>query len=133
MANVPSFDTMRQEKAMQNQQMQQAQQRSAISDQTAQSMEANKNPALARLTAEMSGGPIGSQRGLTPNINEYAQIAGQVASQSPNQVAYSENMVNGVMQGKINPADVLQDESVLPEYRQALLDMSRPQGLGSVR
>ena len=131
MANVDSFDTMRQKKAMQAQQMQQAQQRSAVEQQAMQSMEANKNGALVRLAAEMSQ-PKG-QVGLVPN--EYSLIAGQIADKSPNQLVYSENMVNGVMEGQINPADVLQDESILPEYRQALVDMvnTRNQGLGRLK
>ena len=77
------------------------------------------------------------QQGLVPrevNAGDYTSIATQVANTVPNQEEYSKAMINAVTSGVVSPEAVLSDESILPQYREGLLNsLKQSSGLGQIR
>jgi len=102
----------------------------------AQQAEAEKNPALQAATGSLVNRLSSEQQGLSPNpaLGVYSTLAGEVANGSRNQEEYSDNMLKAAQAGTVDPRMVLEDESVLPQFRQALYDsMQQSQGLGSIQ
>jgi len=130
MAAAPTYADLDREKQqaqiVQQQQMEQAQR--------AKQAEIDKqNEANPMLQAYMNSQ---SQQGLMPNraVNEYSATAGLIAEQSPDQMTYSHNMVNAALKGQLDLKNVLEDESVLPEMRNALMEtLDKASGLGQLR
>jgi len=129
MAAAPTYADLDREKK----QAQMAEQQQMEQAQRAQQAEiAKQREANPMLQAYMNKQ---SQQGLMPNnaVNEYSATAGLIADQSPDQMAYSQNMVNAALKGQLDPKNVLEDESVLPEMRNALMETLRqPSGLGTL-
>lgn len=130
MNQVPTYQDINRTRAEQSAAQDQMNQREAIAKE-AQSM-SSPNPVLAEY---MNRAP--QQQGLTPNpsAGDYTMLATQVANNSANQEAYSMAMINAASKGQVPVDAVLSDESILPQYRQGLLNSIRSanQGLGQVR
>ena len=139
MAQDLSYAAMDKEKAdAQAAQQAQLEAQKRDAEQKAQA-EAEKNPALQAATSNLANRLTPQQQGLNPNaaLGEYSLLAGEVANASTSAEDYSNNMIRGVEAGKLDPRMVLEDASVLPQYREALYNsmqqQSQPQGLGSIR
>lgn len=86
------------------------------------------NPVLAEYMNRST-----AQQGLVPAA-DYTTMATKVANSVPDQTAYSAAMVSAASSGQVPVEAVLSDESVLPEFRQDLLQrVNRAQGLGQLR
>ena len=63
-----------------------------------------------------------TQQGLG-DPRQYVNQAVGAANQTPNQDAYSEAMVQGAIDGKVNPQDVLNDPSINDSSKSVLLSL----------
>lgn len=122
MAGAPTYQELNRQKAEADALANKEQQRLTAVDE-ANAM-ATPNPVLAEY---MTG-----QQGLVPKdpISEYTMLATNVANAVPNQQSYSMAMVDAVAKGEVAPDMVLADDSVLPEFKQGLMQATKsPRGL----
>ena len=82
----------------------------------------------------------GAQQGLVPRENSaggYTMFATNVANSVEDQETYSMAMVDAASKGQVPVGAVLEDESILPQFKQSLLNAVRPSqtnsGLGQIR
>lgn len=95
------------------------------------------NPVLSEY---MNRGAQQAQQGLVPRENpedNYAMFATNVANNVEDQETYSMVMIDAAAKGQVPVKGVLQDESVLPQFKQGLINAIRPNtpnpGLGQIR
>ena len=129
MDRVPTYQDINRARAEQSSVQNQLDQRDALSKEV-QSM--NKpNPIL---TEYMNRTP---QQGLTPRENSagaYTMFATNVANKVDNQETYSLAMIDAAAKGQVPIGAVMEDDSILPEYKQGLIDsMNSQRGLGQIR
>ena len=113
--------------------------REAVQNQMAE-RDALVNEAQARVTPN----PVlseymnrGAQQGLTPredSAGAYTMFATNVANKVDNQETYSLAMIDAAAKGQVPIGAVMEDDSILPEYKQGLIDsMNSQRGLGQIR
>lgn len=129
MDRVPTYQDINRARAEQSSVQNQLDQRDALSKEV-QSM--NKpNPVLAEY---MNRAP---QQGLTPredSAGAYTMFATNVANKVDNQETYSLAMIDAAAKGQVPIGAVMEDDSILPEYKQGLIDsMNSQRGLGQIR
>lgn len=129
MDRVPTYQDINRARAEQSSVQNQLDQRDALSKEV-QSM--NKpNPVL---TEYMNRTP---QQGLTPREDSaggYTMFATNVANKVDNQETYSLAMIDAAAKGQVPIGAVMEDDSILPEYKQGLIDsMNSQRGLGQIR
>lgn len=129
MDRVPTYQDINRARAEQSSVQNQLNQRDALSKEV-QSM--NKpNPVLIEYMNRTS------QQGLTPRNNSaeaYTMFATNVANKVDNQETYSLAMIDAAAKGQVPINAVLEDDSILPEYKQELIDsMNSQRGLGQIR
>lgn len=129
MDRVPTYQDINRARAEQSSVQNQLDQRDALSKEV-QSM--NKpNPVL---TEYMNRTP---QQGLTPredSAGAYTMFATNVANKVDNQETYSLAMIDAAAKGQVPINAVIEDDSILPEYKQGLIDsMNSQRGLGQIR
>lgn len=129
MDRVPTYQDINRARAEQSSVQNQLDQRDALSKEV-QSM--NKpNPVL---TEYMNRTP---QQGLTPredSAGAYTMFATNVANKVDNQETYSLAMIDAAAKGQVPIGAVMEDDSILPEYKQGLIDsMNSQRGLGQIR
>ena len=136
MAQDLSYEAMDREKAnAQAAQQAQLEKQQRDAEQQAQA-QSEKNPALQVATNNLANNITPQQQGLGPNtaLNEYSRIAGEIANSSSSQEEYSNNMIKAGQSGIVDLDILREDQSVLPQFRQALLDsMQQPKGLGTIQ
>lgn len=95
------------------------------------------NPVLSEY---MNRGAQQAQQGLVPRENpedSYAMFATNVANNVEDQETYSMVMIDAAAKGQVPIEGVLQDESILPQFKQGLLNAISPNtqnpGLGQIR
>lgn len=95
------------------------------------------NPVLSEY---MNRGAQQAQQGLVPRENpedNYAMFATNVANNVEDQETYSMVMIDAALKGQVPVGAVLEDESILPQFKQGLLNAARPNtpnpGLGQIR
>lgn len=129
MADVPTYQDINRARAEADANKMQMAQREAVAKE-AQSI-STPNPVLAEYMGRSQ------QQGLVPrevNAGDYTSIATQVANTVPNQEEYSKAMIGAVTSGVVSPEAVLSDESILPQYREGLLNsLKQSSGLGQLR
>lgn len=129
MDRVPTYQDINRARAEQSSVQNQLVQRDALSKEV-QSM--NKpNPVL---TEYMNRTP---QQGLTPredSAGAYTMFATNVANKVDNQETYSLAMIDAAAKGQVPINAVIEDDSILPEYKQGLMDsLNSQRGLGQIR
>ena len=82
----------------------------------------------------------GAQQGLTPredSAGNYALFATNVANSVEDQETYSMAMIGAASKGQVPVDAVLEDESILPQFKQSLLNAVKSSttnsGLGQIR
>lgn len=129
MDRVPTYQDINRARAEQSSVQNQLAQSNALSKEV-QSMN-NPNPVLAEY---MNRAP---QQGLTPRNNSaeaYTMFATNVANKVDNQETYSLAMIDAAAKGQVPFNAVIEDDSILPEYKQGLMDSINAQkGLGQIR
>lgn len=129
MDKVPTYQDINRARADQTYAQNQLAQSNALSKEV-QSMN-NPNPVLAEY---MNRAP---QQGLTPRNNSaeaYTMFATNVANKVDNQETYSLAMIDAAAKGQVPIGAVIEDDSILPEYKQGLMDSINAQkGLGQIR
>ena len=132
MDRVPTYQDINRARAEQSSVQNQLVQSNALSKEV-QSMN-NPNPVLAEY---MNRAP---QQGLTPRENsagEYTMFATNVANSVEDQETYSMAMVDAASKGQVPVGAVLEDESILPQFKQSLLNAVKSStansGLGQIR
>lgn len=129
MDKVPTYQDINRARADQTYAQNQLAQSNALSKEV-QSMN-NPNPVLAEY---MNRAP---QQGLTPRNNSaeaYTMFATNVANKVDNQETYSLAMIDAAAKGQVPIGAVMEDDSILPEYKQGLIDsMNSQRGLGQIR
>lgn len=134
MAKVPTYQDL----ARQREESARVEQQVNLKDNVQQAglvdAETSKNPVLQQY---MNQGQ--SQQGLTPveqEPDQYSMFATKVADMARDQDEYSRAMRDLAINGEVPAEGVLSDESVLPEYRQSLINTieksQQPQGLGGL-
>lgn len=95
------------------------------------------NPVLSEY---MNRGAQQTQQGLIPredSAGAYTMFATNVANKVPDQETYSMAMIDAAAKGQVPIEEVLQDESILPQFKEGLLNAISPntqnQGLGQIR
>lgn len=95
------------------------------------------NPVLSEY---MNRGAQQAQQGLVPRENpedSYAMFATNVANNVEDQETYSMVMIDAAAKGQVPIEGVLQDESILPQFKEGLLNAISPNtqnpGLGQIR
>lgn len=95
------------------------------------------NPVLSEY---MNRGAQQPQQGLVPRENpedSYAMFATNVANNVEDQETYSMVMIDAAAKGQVPIEGVLQDESILPQFKEGLLNAISPNtqnpGLGQIR
>ena len=129
MDRVPTYQDINRAREEQSSVQNQLDQRDALSKEV-QSMN-NPNPVL---TEYMNRAP---QQGLTPredSAGAYTMFATNVANKVDNQETYSLAMIDAASKGQVPIGAVMEDDSILPEYKQGLLDsLNSQRGLGQIR
>ena len=129
MDRVPTYQDINRAREEQSSVQNQLDQRDALSKEV-QSMN-RPNPVL---TEYMNRTP---QQGLTPredSAGAYTMFATNVANKVDNQETYSLAMIDAAAKGQVPIGAVMEDDSILPEYKQGLLDsMNSQRGLGQIR
>ena len=129
MDRVPTYQDINRARAEQSSVQNQLAQSNTLSKEV-QSMN-NQNPVLAEY---MNRTP---QQGLTPRNNSaeaYTMFATNVANKVDNQETYSLAMIDAAAKGQVPIGAVMEDDSILPEYKQGLIDsMNSQRGLGQIR
>lgn len=129
MDRVPTYQDINRARAEQSSVQNQLDQSNTLSKEV-QSM--NKpNPVLAEY---MNRTP---QQGLTPredSAGAYTMFATNVANKVDNQETYSLAMIDAAVKGQVPINAVIEDDSILPEYKQGLMDsLNSQRGLGQIR
>lgn len=82
----------------------------------------------------------GSQQGLAPredSAGNYTMFATNVANSVEDQETYSMAMIDAASKGQVPVGAVLEDDSILPQFKQSLLNAVKPgptnSGLGQIR
>lgn len=129
MDKVPTYQDINRARADQTYAQNQLAQSNALSKEV-QSMN-NPNPVLAEYMNRAH------QQGLTPRNNSaeaYTMFATNVANKVDNQETYSLAMIDAAAKGQVPIGAVMEDDSILPEYKQGLIDsMNSQRGLGQIR
>ena len=132
MDKVPTYQDINRARADQTYAQNQLVQSNALSKEV-QSMN-NPNPVLAEY---MNRAP---QQGLTPRNNSaeaYTMFATNVANKVDNQETYSMAMIDAAAKGQVPVGAVLEDDSILPQFKQSLLNAVKSStansGLGQIR
>lgn len=132
MDRVPTYQDINRARAEQSSVQNQLDQRDALSKEV-QSM--NKpNPVLAEYMNR------GAQQGLVPRENSagsYTMFATNVANNVADQETYSMAMIDAASKGQVPVGAVLEDDSILPQFKQGLLNAVKSStansGLGQIR
>lgn len=115
---VPTYEDIKRQKIEANRQQTANAQLAQSTANTNQELEAVKNPVLQQyMNREAAKAGLGDPR------------------TAPTPASYSEQMMNGVLAGQVDPRELLADANVLPEYKDALMQQMQPQrtpGLGSI-
>lgn len=95
------------------------------------------NPVLSEY---MNRGAQQAQQGLVPredSAGEYTMFATNVANNVEDQETYSMVMIDAALKGQVPVGAVLEDESILPQFKQSLVNGGNPNtpnsGLGQIR
>lgn len=125
MAQVPTYKDINRERQNADLVQQQELGKQAVRQDSEQQGLVQANPVLQNYMSKARPQPQG--------LGAYSGIAGQVANESAGQEEYSERMVTGAMTGQLDPEAVLADSSVLPGYKNELMQLIQSsQGLGSL-
>ena len=134
MAKAPTYQDLNRQRAEADAIQSQANQRTAVAQNTEAAVSANINPVLAEYIQRNSG-----QQGLVPKdtgiTNDYSTIASSVAKNVPDQESYSLAMIDAAMKGYVPAEAVLGDTNVLDQAKIGLVNamkQSQNQGLGQV-
>lgn len=123
MEKAPTYQDLARQKAEQSAAQSQTAQMNVASNEAQSTVK--PNPILAEYMSR-------NQQGLIPS-NDYVGIATAVANSVPNQDSYSKEMVTAALNGSVPVEGVLSDDSILPEYRQGLMQkLEYAKGLGSI-
>ena len=134
MAKAPTYQDLNRQRAEADAIQSQANQRTAVAQNTEAAVSANTNPVLAEYMQRNSG-----QQGLVPRdtgmTNDYSTIASAVAKNVPDQESYSLAMIDAAMKGHVPAEAVLRDANVLDQTKAGLVNamkQSQNQGLGQI-
>ena len=134
MAKAPTYQDLNRQRAEADAIQSQANQRTAVAQNTEAAVSANTNPVLAEYMQRNSG-----QQGLVPRdtgmTNDYSTIASLVAKNVPDQESYSLAMIDAAMKGHVPDEAVLRDANVLDQAKAGLVNamkQSQNQGLGQI-
>ena len=134
MAKAPTYQDLNRQRAEADAIQSQANQRTAVAQNTEAAVSANTNPVLAEYMQRNSG-----QQGLVPRdtgiTNDYSTIASSVAKNVPDQESYSLAMIDATMKGHVPAEAVLRDANVLDQAKAGLVNamkQSQNQGLGQI-
>lgn len=134
MAKAPTYQDLNRQRAEADAIQSQANQRTAVAQNTEAAVSANTNPVLAEYMQRNSG-----QQGLVPRdtgmTNDYSTIASSVAKNVPDQESYSLAMIDAAMKGYVPAEAVLGDANVLDQAKAGLVNamkQSQNQGLGQI-
>ena len=134
MAKAPTYQDLNRQRAEADAIQSQANQRTAVAQNTEAAVSANINPVLAEYIQRNSG-----QQGLVPRdtgmTNDYSTIASSIAKSVPDQESYSLAMIDAAMKGYVPAEAVLGDTNVLDQAKVGLVNamkQSQNQGLGQV-
>ena len=134
MAKAPTYQDLNRQRAEADAIQSQANQRTAVAQNTEAAVSANINPVLAEYMQRNSG-----QQGLVPRdtgmTNDYSTIASSIAKNVPDQESYSLAMIDAAMKGYVPAEAVLGDTNVLDQAKVGLVNamkQSQNQGLGQV-
>ena len=134
MAKAPTYQDLNRQRAEADAIQSQANQRTAVAQNTEAAVSANTNPVLAEYMQRNSG-----QQGLVPRdtgiTNDYSTIASSVAKNVPDQESYSLAMIDAAMKGHVPAEAVLRDANVLDQAKAGLVNamkQSQNQGLGQI-
>ena len=134
MAKAPTYQELNRQRAEADAIQSQANQRTAVAQNTEAAVSANTNPVLAEYMQRNSG-----QQGLVPRdtgmTNDYSTIASSVAKNVPDQESYSLAMIDAAMKGYVPAEAVLGDANVLDQAKAGLVNamkQSQNQGLGQI-
>ena len=134
MAKAPTYQDLNRQRAEADAIQSQANQRTAVAQNTEAAVSANINPVLAEYMQRNSG-----QQGLVPRdtgmTNDYSTIASSIAKSVPDQESYSLAMIDAAMKGYVPAEAVLGDTNVLDQAKVGLVNamkQSQNQGLGQV-
>ena len=134
MAKAPTYQDLNRQRAEADAIQSQANQRTAVAQNTEAAVSANTNPVLAEYMQRNSG-----QQGLVPRdtgmTNYYSTIASSVAKNVPDQESYSLAMIDAAMKGYVPAEEVLGDANVLDQAKAGLVNamkQSQNQGLGQI-
>lgn len=129
MDRVPTYQDINRAREEQSSVQNQLDQRDTLSKEV-QSMN-RPNPVLAEYMNRVP------QQGLTPredSAGAYTMFATNVANKVDNQETYSLAMIDAAAKGQVPIGAVMEDDSILPEYKQGLIDsMNSQRGLGQIR
>ena len=134
MAKAPTYQDFNRQRAEADAIQSQANQRTAVAQNTEAAVSANINPVLAEYMQRNSG-----QQGLVPRDTgmtyDYSTIASSIAKNVPDQESYSLAMIDAAMKGYVPAEAVLGDTNVLDQAKVGLVNamkQSQNQGLGQV-
>lgn len=113
----------------------------------AQSQLAERNALANEVQSRVTPNPVLSeymnrraQQGLAPRENsagEYTMFATNVANKVPDQETYSMAMIGAASKGQVPVDAVLEDDSILPEFKESLINAIKANtansGLGQIR
>jgi len=140
MAQAPSYNDIRTKKVEQQAMQEQVNQQEAMRQDLDNQANAGKNAVLQEyMNRQMqSSTPQQGLGEIDPGV--YSGQAARMESNSPDAKTYSDNMVQGVLEGKVNPEAMLADPSVLEDSKLTILSLLRgtgneesPAGLGPIR
>ena len=121
--------------------------RARAEKEAAQSQMAERDALANEVQSRVTPNPVlseymnrGVQQGLTPRENsagEYTMFATNVANKVPDQETYSMAMIDAASKGQVPVGAVLEDDSILPQFKQGLLNAVKSStansGLGQIR
>lgn len=135
MDRAPTYQDITRARAEQEAAQSQMAERDALANEV--QSRAIPNPVLSEY---MNRGAQQAQQGLVPRENpedSYAMFATNVANNVEDQETYSMAMIDAAAKGQVPVGAVLEDESILPEFKQGLLEAARANtpnpGLGQIR
>ena len=129
MDRVPTYQDITRARAEREAMQNQMAQRDALANEVQSRV--TPNPVLSEYMNR------GTQQGLVPRENSagsYTMFATNVANNVADQETYSMAMVDAASKGQVPIGAVMEDDSILPEYKQVLIDsMNSQRGLGQIR
>ena len=135
MDRVPTYQDITRARAEKEATQSQMAERDALANE-AQSR-VTPNPVLSEY---MNRGAQQAQQGLVPRENsagEYTMFATNVANSVEDQETYSMAMIDAASKGQVPVGAVLEDDSILPQFKQSLLNTVKSStansGLGQIR